>query len=1023
MKNKVIALIMIIPILLLITLFSVGKLASLYVDIPVTGINITTQNQDGFINLDMAEYKNDIYLTAQVEPANAHNQKYRFEVSGVDDQAPADVVIEDDGRLVVNGDGKAKVTAVSLEKGFTDSIIVSIHSTKVLSITPTLKDNVDNIIQLSENQGEYYADINSGLYDFGNIIYPTQLADASVSWQSSNPDVLEINAVTGKAKAKLSGEATISVVCPSAVGGVLKVDTHVNVRANHSASGINIDGMSSNSLVFARDVNSVEFLVEKTAGNNGEIELTYDPTQVLSHEIIAIGNSDNQYRVKLNLRNNHADKVSLQVNIQGVSQKSDLVLNFADMVCNIYTSYHKRANGDINQRNKTQVVYWADCEPYDADVTYQWSVDDDNVTAESNGNNCTLSANKEGTVTLTLEAYKSGNKIGECIKVVNIVKPIYAIDFVDNATTWGIENIKTVGNSIIKNDTYTSYNETLTIRLNFGGSDVEYYSGEGLVFSSDNIDAIKPHATLNAFKVNVVNDGIATITANWQYAEYFGVDIKGKIKLRGVNGVKVSDYAQLRKATEDGKQIVLASDISLGEPDASVEQLKSQLKSINTSYDYQFYLNKGLARPTVDYIIEFKNNVWGNGYTIDADRFTQAVDSTGTPLIFKGPLDFVNIATAAVKAQDNIVFLVRNKGVVINNVQLKGCKDQSLIDENNGFDLNKLNYTGTTLEIMNDCQLINSRVSNGRTTVRIYGGDFNAVNPVVTDQSEVDVANERIKCYIGGCVLSNAREFIVKIGSNRAVLSTLDDNGEFMLSKLKRADGTDYSPIHGMAAKEETFYNDCVLTDVTIENSILSTSGLFCIGVEAHFGGIMLSGMAEIKLNGWNKLAATSFACKLSLKGQVTMLDWKKLEELDSSTLIETNGEVKEFLKLDIAAMLSKVCSKDEYKNVIDTIDGQDYVHGGLVLYGGGYNYSYCDFSEFESENLTRYDVNLSVLAEGETDTNSSLYMQGTLLPLAAGPSDFVFYMYDAESLFNYHRQQEYENGANISPVELKEVA
>lgn len=56
MKKKIIALIMIIPIVFLIALFSVGKAAGVYADIPVTGIQITTQNEDGFIDVDVADY-------------------------------------------------------------------------------------------------------------------------------------------------------------------------------------------------------------------------------------------------------------------------------------------------------------------------------------------------------------------------------------------------------------------------------------------------------------------------------------------------------------------------------------------------------------------------------------------------------------------------------------------------------------------------------------------------------------------------------------------------------------------------------------------------------------------------------------------------------------------------------------------------------------------------------------------------------------------------------------------------------
>ena len=83
MKKKVIALILIIPLIFLCTIFSVGQVASILADIPVSGIKITTQSDEGFIHLDMAKYNADpdnfIYMQAQVEPANAKNQDYSFD--------------------------------------------------------------------------------------------------------------------------------------------------------------------------------------------------------------------------------------------------------------------------------------------------------------------------------------------------------------------------------------------------------------------------------------------------------------------------------------------------------------------------------------------------------------------------------------------------------------------------------------------------------------------------------------------------------------------------------------------------------------------------------------------------------------------------------------------------------------------------------------------------------------------------------------------------------------------------------
>ena len=95
-----------------------------------------------------------------------------------------------------------------------------------------------------------------------------------------------------------------------------------------------------------------------------------------------------------------------------------------------------------------------------------------------------------------------------------------------------------------------------------------------------------------------------------------------------------------------------------------------------------------------------------------------------------------------------------------------------------------------------------------------------------------------------------------------------------------------------------------------------------------------------------------------------------------------------------------------QFKNLIYTADDGEFVHGGIAFYGGGKNYHMIDFSEFDGETMTEYTVNLNVLAKGE-ESGSLLYLQGTMLPLAAGKEDFRFFMYDAASEFGYNRQQE----------------
>ena len=206
---------------------------------------------------------------------------------------------------------------------------------------------------------------------------------------------------------------------------------------------------------------------------------------------------------------------------------------------------------------------------------------------------------------------------------------------------------------------------------------------------------------------------------------------------------------------------------------------------------------------------------------------------------------------------------------------------------------------------------------------------------------------------------------------------------------------------------DETFRETFVLTELTLKDSALYNSGLFCIGVESAFAGPMLDG-GMLAPAGWRDLGGTSYAAVLKLVGDVRMYDWKSVSEVDSSTLIELSGGAAEaglsFLSLDVGAMLSKVRAYggDAYADMIDSDGTGDYVHGGIAFYGGGKNYSMLDLTEFTGAALGEYSVNLSVLAEGEENSlDSALYLQGTMLPLAAGTQDFRFFMYGADGEMN----------------------
>ena len=295
-------------------------------------------------------------------------------------------------------------------------------------------------------------------------------------------------------------------------------------------------------------------------------------------------------------------------------------------------------------------------------------------------------------------------------------------------------------------------------------------------------------------------------------------------------------------------------------------------------------------------------------------------------------------------------------------------------------------------------------------------------SPVVEDKAAFNVQDEKINVHIESCVLSNAREFILKIGSNRALKQVKPEQ-----RKLLDANKKAYEP-YAESNKTDKYFNDnYLINDVTLKNSVLETSGLFSVGMETHFSGEVLYGEGNaISIPEWKGCAATSYASALRIVGDVKMLDWKNLSNVDSSTLIEVTGDANPLLSMNVAEMMKEVAKvKEECRDIILNVGGTEYVHGGIAFYGGGYNYSYLDLTEAndETKQFGVYDVNISVL---ENSKDENIRNQGKMLPQAAGAGAFRFYLYNNKSSRNLSWQESIKNqgnqGMKIHPVVAEDV-
>ncbi len=1003
---------MIIPIVFLIALFSVGKAAGVYADIPVTGIQITTQNEDGFIDVDVADYEPIAFL-AQVQPVNARNQKYSFEISGVGGEAPDGFEIID-GKLYIDNVGKVKITAISAEKGFKDSVIVSAYSTKVLRIYP--KVNGDEITS-------DVVSIDGGENVFSAELYPENLSgETRIFEEIGDNHILKLNAVTGVAQALFSGETQVRITCPEGREGLEKVLT-VKVNVDTDSTGFAVNGKSNGAKVTVKNKATTAKLFVESKNDALEISDLTLPEGVTASGIERI--SENKFVLTLSFDKEFSDEEN-----SGKVGATDFSLEFTEYNLDVRTSYYDGEGDEIKQKNNTKVTYVAYSESDDdADVKFEIIDGADVITLEKHGQFANITATKRGSAKIKITAEHDGKVIKEIEKTIRVVPNVYSMEFADSAKEYGIENILTIGGRKPNGraDTRTIFVRVVTEAGAETFTDefmnVAFFADDDSLFSckaqtATNADAISA-------EIRAKGTGLTTLNAQLtDYNTYFGTNISAKIRLRAVkDGRNVGNYEELKTVTEAGHIVVLTSDVMLGvksDGEAMTEvELKKDVKKFTTTYDKTYLDNIGEndENKKVQYLIEFKNHVYGNGFEINADKFTQCKDATGVPKIFKGPLNFVAISSASVKGQDNVSFLVRTDNVLINNVVLKGCSDESLHEEDGRFNLSKLNYVGTTLEIAKSAKLLNSRVSNGRTVVRIFAGGSTMGSPVVEDKSAFNVQDEKINVHIESCVLSNAREFILKIGSNRALKQT-NEVQRFLFD----ANGNKYLP-YSESNKTDKYFNDnYLINDVTLKNSVLDTSGLFSVGMETHFSGEFLYG----GITTWEGCAATSYASALRIVGDVKMLDWKNLSNVDSSTLIEVTGEANPWLSMNVAEMMKEVAKvKKECRDIILNVGGTEYVHGGIAFYGGGYNYSYLDLTEAndETKQFGVYDVNISVL---ENSKDENIQKQGKLLPMAAGAGNFRFYLYNNKSSRNLSWQENIKNqesqGMKIHPVVAEDV-
>ena len=1002
MAKKLILLILIIPIILMVVLFMVTKTVSNLVEVPVKEIEIF--KEPGFedepypIDMDLGETYSLVYA---VYPTNAHNKDVTVttEPIGENKLASFDFVPEEGKvKVIPKTAGLAKVTLTTIDGGFRSSMNLHVISTKLESIDCRIPETTLIVGDKATITTEFT---------------PENPSNTIVNYSSSNNSVATVDK-NGIITARGRGVATITVIS----------EFNESIRDTIEVTVKNRDAMDLG-------INNIETL--KTIGS---IPISIASDDAIDSKNIAYkffdkdGNPVSESTVKATLvKTDSGFSLNYTLSEEFVGDLlAEITFTHGETViikeCKISKVEEIKATFDnsIFEMNVGQTVSPTfTVTPEDIDFTCVVTTDNDNVTAKMlSSGKLAVTAKKAGITKLTLKI-KTSDIIEQelVIECTVFIKPAMFVTK-GSDVEYGIEKILTIGKyqysyengaqSLV--DTYGT-DKAFKLEYSVPKNKTDLTSTAGIGFAENVIwRSSAPEAVTidKDGKIHVLDDdytGIVEFYAEFAYdADGDGKTdasmITDKVKIRCVgSGVNVYSYRDLYYATESCQIVVLHSNIKddFGYIDGEIKY-----SEIHTTYNDTYYKNLDKEdEAKVKVLISFKEDIYGNGHVINAHNVTYKLTQDGAgndvaaPNFFEGPLNFIMathtnpdngaISTISVKAQDNICFALY-EGVTVNNVELRGCDLEET--EDGKHDLTHLNYIGTVAEVLgDDVNIEYSRLTNGRTVLRAFG--------------DISDSEKEIHVSISNSVLSGAREFIMRVGSNRFKEGTKDTPSP----NLDSDKGTDYDTkktYNKLTANQKEAYDEKYInTFVTVKNSVFKDTGLFAIGMDSHFAGKALEDSEAVVnqfkqleglLNGWEDLARTSYGAKVSFDGDVELYNWKPVDDVDSSTLIEITGNFSIFnnMAFDVKGMITELSKQSDYSNIVTRYNNKNMVHAGIAFFGGGKNY--CVFEAKNGTVLNNYNMSFDDIGRSE-------------LTWAAGEQPFYFFLYDKTSSFSPKVQEE----------------
>ncbi len=494
---------------------------------------------------------------------------------------------------------------------------------------------------------------------------------------------------------------------------------------------------------------------------------------------------------------------------------------------------------------------------------------------------------------------------------------------------------------------------------------------------------------------------------------------------------------------------------------------------IDTLFIDQF-LNEGAVSPNFNYSTQMKVGIrvqkdfYGNGFNINLNELAYPnhgnIDSISGKLtpnreldFFYGPLTYVSIGDLenlpVIRAYlcDNVGMLLDEDNIVVNDLKIQ--------NSNSTDNMFNLGYTGTVIEAQGDNITIkNSIVEWGRTCIRGFSSD---------------------NLLIDNCILQNAGEFILKLGSNKINRINHDQNvnvrfkdqvittsfDEFFNGTYQDVNSADYiysdifnsSSITGIPSNnltneqkidaindiQEALDNlDGIVNNdgsvnydahITVNDTYFYNSGIYSIALESSFNGPYLYNGMPYLVNTLatvfgitpKEVGGTSYPVELTLEGDTRFYDWKDVDSIDASSLIEENfsyyleqlgkegdtsfGDIDGAnLSIDSFFPMKRILKEYAINNNLAYSEKDNegnvhyYVNRPIAYYGGGYNASkvinnvdqneYYSFSDDILVDIAKYVIEHDTTGSGGEVTDLlSLSTLAKCVVVAIGSNPFKF--------------------------------